>query len=370
MGKAVMKKTMVVSGINLFNGGPLSVYKDFLDTLIENDYHQKYKIIAFVHKTELFESYKEHIELIELPKSRKSYFFRFYYEYIYFYKYSKKHNIDIWFSVHDMTPNVKANKRYVYCHNPSPFLKRTKTIWKLSKTNYLMSIFYKYIYKINIKKNTSVIVQQEWLRKEFKRMFGIENIIVARPNVEVNIPENIDKCVHDRNKKVFIYSAFPRPFKNYEVICKACRLLEEYSDQFEVMLTIDGSENTYSSMLRKEFADVSNIKWLGLVNRDEMMKKYAESDYLIFPSVLETWGLPITEYEVFKKPMLVADLPYAHETVGDYDKVLFFDPYSDDELANNMKSVIEEKIIYKQHSAPTLEKPFVNNWKELLEMIL
>ena len=370
MDKTKMKKTLVISGINLYNGGPLSVYKDLLDALIENDYHNKYHIIAFVHKTELFKEYKEKIELIELPRSRKSYLFRLYYEYVYFYRFSKKHKIDVWFSVHDMTPNVKAKKRYVYCHNPSPFLKRTKNIWKLSKTNYLMSIFYKYFYKINIKKNTAVIVQQDWLRKEFKKMFGIENIIVARPNVEVNVLENTAECIHDGNKKVFIFSAYPRPFKNFEVICKACRALKEYNDKFEVWLTIDGSENAYSSMLRKEFEDVKNIKWLGLVSRDEMMKKYAESDYLIFPSVLETWGLPITEYEAFKKPMIVADLPYAHETVGEYDKVAFFDPYSANDLAKNMKAVIKDKSIFKHHSIPSTEEPFVNNWKELLEMIL
>ncbi len=367
MGKTVMKKTLVISGINLYNGGPLSVYKDLLDALIENDYHIRYHIIAFVHKTELFKEYKDKIELLELPRSRKSYLFRLYYEYVYFKSFSKKRKIDVWFSVHDMTPNVKAKKRYVYCHNPSPFLKRSKNIWKLSKTNYLMSVFYKYFYKINIKKNTAVIVQQDWLRKEFKKMFGIENIIVARPNVEVNVLENTNECIHDGNKKVFIYSAYPRPFKNFEVICKACRALKEYKDKFEVWLTIDGSENAYSSMIRKEFADVSNIKWLGLVKRDEMMKKYAESDYLIFPSVLETWGLPITEYEAFKKPMLVADLPYAHETVGNYDKVAFFDPYAEKELAEAIKGILKGDVQFDEHSVAHLEQPFTKDWQEVLK---
>ena len=366
-----MKKTLVISGINLYNGGPLSVYKDFLNVLIENDYHLKYKIVAFVHKTELFNEYKGKVKLIELPRSRKSYLYRFYYEYFYFHKYSKKHKADIWLSLHDMTPNVKAEKRYVYCHNPSPFLKRTKTIWRLSKTYYFMSMFYKYIYRINIKKNTAVIVQQDWLRKEFKKMYGIKNIIVARPNVEVDVPKNIDVNIRHDRKEVFIYSAYPRPFKNFEVICMAARALKEYSDKFEVWLTIDGSENAYSDMLRKEFADVNNIKWLGLINRDEMMKKYAESDYLIFPSILETWGLPITEYEALKKPMIVADLPYAHETVGSYDKVVYFDAENSSDLANIIKKVIASKEnVFHADEAKIPEQPFCETWKDLADMIL
>lgn len=362
------KKQFVISGINIFEGGTLSVYYDCLDSLIKCGYDKEYEITAFVHKKSLFKKYCDRINIIELPKSRKNYINRFYYEYIYFYKYSKKRTIDVWLSIHDMTPNVKANKRYVYCHNPTPFLKRNATIRKLNKTVYYMSLFYKYLYKINIKKNTGVIVQQEWIRKEFKKMYNIENVIVARPNVNVDFPKfQINN--KNNNRIIFIYSAYPRPFKNFEVICKACRALKDQSAKFEVWLTINGSENAYSDMIKKEYADVENIKWLGLISRDDMMKKYAESDYLIFPSVLETWGLPITEYEAYNKPIIIADLPYAHETVGNYDLTLFFDPYSSEQLATIIKSIIKNECSFKKHVVAPVEKPFAENWCELLRII-
>lgn len=53
------------------------------------------------------------------------------------------------------------------------------------------------------------------------------------------------------------------------------------------------------------------------------MKLYNTSDCLIFPSKLETWGLPISEMKFFGKPILIADELYAKETVGGYDKVQF-----------------------------------------------
>ena len=51
----------------------------------------------------------------------KSYLHRCYYEYFYFKKLSDKYKPFLWLSLHDMTPNVEANIRAVYCHNPSPF---------------------------------------------------------------------------------------------------------------------------------------------------------------------------------------------------------------------------------------------------------
>ena len=50
-----MIKTVVISGINLFEGGPLSIYYDLLDSICSLGYDKKYKIIAFVHKINLFQ---------------------------------------------------------------------------------------------------------------------------------------------------------------------------------------------------------------------------------------------------------------------------------------------------------------------------
>ena len=45
------------------------------------------------------------------------------------------------------------------------------------------------MYKINIKSNNYVIVQQEWIRKKFEETFGINNVIVALPVSEDSITE-------------------------------------------------------------------------------------------------------------------------------------------------------------------------------------
>ena len=76
-----------------------------------------------------------------------------YYEYFYFKKLSEKWKPYLWLSLHDMTPNVRADKRVVYCHNPMMFYKMTEEERKKSFKLFLFSKFYKYIYKINIKKN-------------------------------------------------------------------------------------------------------------------------------------------------------------------------------------------------------------------------
>lgn len=363
------KKTIVLSGINLIEGGPLTIYKECLKYLQEN-FLEEYRIIALVHDKSLFLEYKEKIEFIEFNDSKKSYLKRLYYEYIFFKKLSKKLKPYLWLSLHDMTPNVVANKRVVYCHNPMMFYKMTKEERKKSFKLFLFSKFYKYIYKINIKKNNYVIVQQNWIRKEFKKAFGIENIIVAHPEVNLEALK-IDKNI-EVEKNSFIYPSFPRVFKNFEVICKASEILENKNiKNFKVYLTIDGSENIYSKEIVEKYKKQECVKFIGLQSRKNLMNYYNKTETVIFSSKIETWGLPVTEAKAFKKKLILADLPYAHETLGNYEDVFFFNPDSAEELALKMESVINKKnISFDGNICKKIEQPYSNSWKELFEIIL
>ena len=359
---------IVISGINLFEAGALSIYKDCLTSIVKLGLDKKYKIVAFVHKKTLFKEFDDLIQFIELPKSRKNYFYRLWYEYVYFNTYSKNKDIHTWLSLHDITPNVKSKYLYTYCHNPTPFLKAEIKNIKYGLTNYLFSLFYVYLYKINIKKNDAIIVQQQWLRKAFKEMYGISNIIVSRPNITINKKEiNVNNTF---NKYMFIFPSYPRFFKNFEVVCKACEKLEsDFLGDFEIYLTLNGTENNYSKMIYKKYAHLSSIHWIGIQTRDDLFNLYTKADTLIFPSKLETWGLPISEFKVTKKSILLADLPYAHETIGVYDKVSFFSPNDADFLANLMKKEILNINNYEKREVLDLDEPFAKDWNKLFEII-
>lgn len=362
-------RTIVLSGINLFEGGPLSIYYDCLKAINESGIWKDNEIIAFVHKKKLFEEYKEFVKIIEIPNSRKSYLNRFYYEFLYFFGFSRKKHIDIWISLHDITPRVKADKIYTYCHNPAPFAKKNilKSVydWKFT----VFSFFYKYLYRINIKSASALIVQQNWIRKEFFKMFPVENIIVARPDTVEN-SQFLDKSQGNR-RKVFLYVSYPRYFKNFEVLLEASERLERSGkSNFETWITIDGTENRYSKQLRKKYGHLKTVKWLGILPRNMVFQKYEYADFLIFPSLLETWGLSISEFKSTGKPMLLADLPYTHEALGEYDKAAFFNPYNVRALEKCMCEVLKGNMTFKKRKKMEIDEPYAENWEELFKMIL
>lgn len=360
-----LKPKIVVSAINIFEGGTLSVLNDCVFNL--NTYFSKqFEIIVLVFKKEILNT--SGITIMEFPKSRNSYINRIYYEYVYFRKLSKQIAPFLWISLNDITPNVTAKKQVVYCHNPSLFFKANLKDLYFDPMIYLFTLFYKFLYRINIKKNNYVIVQQNWINNEFKRIYRIKNVLTAYPFLNFN-----SKVINNskNNPYIFFFPSVPRSFKNLEVIGEAVKILKTKNIlEFSVILTLDGSENRYSRYIKKKYSSSNEIKFIGRVSRDEVFNIYENANCLIFPSKLETWGLPITEFKCYNKPIIVSDLPYAHETVGDYDKVCFFNPDSPKELASIMgKAINGDNSVFNKHQAGN-HKPDANNWMELLEIII
>lgn len=333
-----MKKIIVISAVNLIEGGPLTILQKCLDTL-STDTSNNFSVIAIVHEIELCKY--PNITYIQIPWAKKSWLHRLYFEYVYSKKISKNIRPYIWFSLHDITPNVEAEIRAVYCHNSTPFYYPSISDVKYNYKECLFSLFYKYLYQINIHKNDFVVVQQDWLKNAFMKMFNLkeEKFIVAKPVEELkNAPVVTNR---KQNQYQFFFPAFPRSFKNFEVICKACCILEnEGIVGFEIILTLDGSENPYAKHICKNYNHLKNISFVGLLSKENVFAQYEKVDCLIFPSKLETWGLPVSEFSIFNKPILISDLLYAHETAAGANKVCFFNPDNPEELATRMKELI------------------------------
>lgn len=367
------KKLIVISAINLFEGGPLSILEDCICELTNATY-KEFQIKILVHKIDLIKHHEsENIEFIEFPKSRKSYFFRLYYEYFYFYNLSKKWDVHLWFSLHDISPIVKAHKQAVYCHNASIFRKSIlKDIYYQPKI-FLFSFLYKYLYKLNIKANTNIVLQSSWMRDSFSKIFSIQNekIIVAKPISTEYLVKNKVLRNTKENGKNFFYPAFPRPFKNFEIIGDACEILSKKNVcGFTVRLTIDGSENNYSKHIYKKYNHLKNIEFIGLLSRDKVFEMYNYSDVLIFPSTLESWGLPLTEFKQYNKSILLIDLDYSHETLGNFQKVNFFKINDPEKLAYLMEQCVNNTIIPEGNKSVTINNPVSYNWTELFEILL
>ena len=359
---------IVISGVNIVDGGALVVFKDAVSAIVNNN--KGYRICVLVNKKSLFDDLNlQDVLFLEYPDIKKRWINRVFFEYVYSYFLSRKLKPKAWLSMHDITPNVKSDYRFVYCHNPSPFYSSSFFDLLYEPKIVAFSVFYKFLYGINIKKNESVFVQQEWLKSEFTQKYDLNSVIVARPESKIPLwqsefilPAEVSSFINSRKGKFVFYPAYPRVFKNIEIILEVAVLSQQKEIDLNFIITVDGTENKYSSFLKKKYSKLSNVLWLGLLPHESIMSIYPKCDLLCFPSKLETWGLPLTEAIHFNIPISCSDLPYAHETTKGYKRIDFFDPGSP---SSALSSIV--KLLYGQQAVDVVDIVDTSTSNDILE---
>ena len=356
---------IVISGINIRKGGTLSIFYEFLDEIVKKDICKKYDVRIMVSDDDLFNDYKDKVKILCFKEESKSRFKRYYYEYVWMNAYSKKNDIFLWLSINDKTPSVVAKYRAVYCHNNTMFCKlKLKEIFKYRRM-LIYSLFYPLLWKKNIKENDLVVVQQHWLADAFEKGIGLKNVCVMRPNSIAQSGEIKSIKKECFSKYVFIYPTKASAYKNIDLICKASAIVKkEFNEQYVVYITIDANDNKYANSLIKKYSSDDNLKFCGFLSKNDLFKKYAEADCLIFPSKLETWGLPLTEFATCGKNIIASDLPYAHENLMGYRKKAFVDPDSPEDLAMLMKQSINK--VEFEYDKP---EEYVGNHREIANLM-
>jgi glycosyltransferase involved in cell wall biosynthesis len=365
-------QTIVISATNLFLGGPLTVGRELVAALCASERFQRggLRVIVFCHRRRLYDEIPAHenLEWVEKPHVRRNWLVRLFYEYCWFRLWSRRRNIDLWISLQDLTPNVRAAHRVVYCHNPAPF-HQGRTRWLLDPRFEIFRLLYGFFYRINLEKNDYAVVQQQWMRDELERRYGRakRTTIVAHPVPDSEDGPKPPPRLAGAPLRI-LYPVFPRSAKNHELLIAAMRELRDLP--IELTLTFTGDETRYARMIRRMAEGLDKIRFTGFLSLADLEHEYERADALVFPSKLETWGLPLSEFRRFGRPILAAGLPYAREALGGYPRSVFFDSQSSAELAGMLRGYWESGELPYETPPRKVVPPFAADWTSLVSMLL
>jgi len=132
----------------------------------------------------------------------------------------------------------------------------------------------------------------------------------------------------------FIYVADGQPHKNHSKLVEALILLKMEGLNISLALTIDETSTIYNSLIFKALKYDLSIIFLGNLSRQEIFFAYHESSCLIYPSLIESFGLPLLEAASVSLPIIASELDYVYEVVTPTHT---FDPYSASSIARAMK---------------------------------
>lgn len=308
------------------SGGAATVLQSFYEEF-KKDTENEYIFVLSVY--ELPET--ENIKVLNFPEVKKSMLHRLYFDHFVAHKLVKKYKADRVLSLQNIELPHTNVPQTVYEHNALPFSEYKFKPWEAFRPWYSQQILGRMMKK-SIRRAEKVLVQTNWMKEEIIRQCGI-----PADRVEVKFPPVKMLKTHpwkmDETCPTFFYPAGPPAYKNHRTFLKACELLKEQGmEDYRVIWTVTGEENEGMKKLKAEAEEKQlPIEFIGPVPRTQLFEQYASS-VLVFPSYIETIGLPLLEARSVGAPILAADCLYARDGVGDYEGAEFYPPMDAEKL--------------------------------------
>lgn len=284
----------------------------------------------------------EHVHVLRFPWIKKSWLHRLFFDYIYGPRLVRNYRIDRVLSLQNVLLPGTGVPQVLYLHQPLPFVPQRFSFWKNKRLWANQHIISHMIYA-SVKKAEKVIVQTKWMKEACVRICGVSagKIVLEPPQVETGKIQRYAETEESRH--TFFYPATPLAYKNHQVILDACCILKKQGiEDYRVIFTLQGDENPCAAALHA-FAQQHDlpIEFHGRFPREEVFALYAKS-VVLFPSYIETFGMPLLEARLSGTPILAADTPFSREILEGCANVQFFTYDKAPELAGRIKQVMRE----------------------------
>ena len=321
---------IVVNDIAASSGGAHTILESFYrhvrDFGTDNEW-------IFLLGSNLFEE-TDRVRTVVLPEVKGSWARRLVFDLVSGRRLIRSLKPDVVFSLQNTYTYGVGCPQVVYVHQPLPFQQaKNFSLWRRHER--LLAVYQHLIgaiIKQSIRRADHVVVQTQWVRDAILGQVGI-----AKERVTSILPDLDDVSAYkyegDLDAGAFFYPTASNIYKNNDLIYDACSLLRQQgTEYFTVTLTVNNTSPD------------PNIALIGRVPHEQVLETLARST-LIFPSYIETYGLPLAEARALGALVLAADLPYAREVLDGYDNAYFFDPASPSQLAALMSRVISGSIV-------------------------
>ncbi len=212
------------------------------------------------------------------------------------------------------------------------FLVDNYTLKGLTLRTKVRIILERIIFKKGIQFVDYLIVQSESMSDCTKSILkGSERPVIKvwpfKNNDKIKLNSLSEKQSHSTETPSFIYIANLEPYKNHRRLVQAWINLKEAGTNPKLVLTIDSDSfpKDYAYILECISDYQLNIDIKPKLKRDELLQNFSEADCLIYPSLFESYGLPMVEAMQMKIPIIASELDYVRDLA---DPVETFDPKS------------------------------------------
>ena len=231
---------------------------------------------------------------------------------------------DVVFSLNNTGVRCPGVRQIIYYHQGLPLYNYHFSLTdKQDRGIGLFTKLYPHYVKWSLKSRVSVVVQTEIVKCLFAKRYHFpeEKVFVAFPDVEKIDVESVNPFEYEPNTFNLIYPATCPTYKEHITLLRALQVINDGNLRscIRIHLTIKADERKDLRSLIDTSGLQHNIVFHGPMPHEQLLSMYKAADGLLFPSVIETIGLPLLEAAAFGLPALANDLDYVKDVLNGYD---------------------------------------------------
>lgn len=332
---------ILVMNVAAQNGGAMTVLQEFYRqaACCGRPDIQWYFILSgpYVQET-------ENIRVLLYPWVKKSWLHRLFFDWVTAPGLVRSLGVDRIFSQQNLLVRGKCRDQILYLHQSIPFTEYRFPFRENPVFWVYQNILGRSMYR-SVRKASKTIVQTQWMKEACvqKAHARPDSVAVVAPRVELPAEPEAFAC----GARVFFYPAAPSFYKNHRAVLEACLGLNARGCRdYRVVFTFTGEENEYARSLRKAAEEQKlPVTFAGTLTREQVFSYYSRA-VLLFPSYVETFGLPLLECRRSRGMALASGCPFSHEVLDGYPNAAFFDPMDSRDLEEKMFSYLQGDMPY------------------------
>ena len=318
------KRYILIDSVYINSGGGKEILNHIIKYILDRHDINKY-FFLLDERLELKNKQIDFLQIHANEKNRKNFYL------------SNKNNFNSIVCMSNVPPpiNIENAPVSVYFHNDL-LLNPIKS--NVGVLTILKNLLKKQYIKSKNKKKYSWIVQTKLMKTKLEKFLNIKNEkIKILPIIEF---QDYKTPIKKKNKFVFVsnFSNHKNHFKLFQAFKDACK---EKSYDIELNLTID--KNIYIKSFYYTGKKPKNLKIInhGIISTSQVREIYNSSEFLIFPSLNESLGMPLIEAIFNGCKVLAPNLNYVGQVII---PSLTFDPYSVSSISESIQYAVENNI--------------------------
>lgn len=323
--------TVMIYDVHASESGALAILNDLYNQI--RSYEDKSIKWIFVVSTPEYEE-TDNIIVRRFPWVKKSWGHRYFFDTIITRKLLKEFNPDQVFSLQNKGISFYSKRQLVYLHLPFILTDHKFNMKVDGKKLWLyQNVVSKSIFS-SLRKVDMTIVQTHWMKEALVKKANVkaDKITILQPDITSNQIGIFDDTLENR-KRIF-YPATAFTYKNHMTLLRALKIVQDSGiTNYQLILTIKPDENGYTEKLYQyATANHLNVKFGGPIPREQVFEMYTKS-ILVFPSYVESFGLPLLEARMSGTYIVASDCPFSREILDGYEKAMFFEETNAKELS-------------------------------------